>query len=1526
MANTLTLTTASGQTLARHNISQSPLRIQAVDNVYYQLSDDNGLAIQNVQAGRAGNDLIISIPGEAPITVENYFLFDDTGLKNPLLGLHSNGQYIAYPIADSAPIAPAHQLAEEITVSSTANTAIPPAAIVAGVLGIGAAGIALASGNNNNDNPAVPQQPQTPFDPNNNSPTPTPNPTPTPTPTPNPNPNPNPNPTPNQAPTDIALSANNIMEGKAGAVVGQLTTTDPDANDTHTYTVSDNRFEVINGELKLKSGQVLNFSNEPTITLNITSTDSGSLSTSKNFTLQVQDDPNYPAPPPPGNRAPTDIALSANSIMEGKAGASVGQLTTTDPDANDSHTYTVSDNRFEVVNGELKLKAGEILNFTNEPSISLTITSTDSGNLSTSKAFTLQVQDDPNYPAPPPSNQAPTDIALSANTIAEGKDGAVVGQLTTTDPDTNDSHTYTVSDNRFEVVSGELKLKAGEILNFTHEPSISLTITSTDAGNLSTSKTFTLNVQDDLNYPAPQPPGKLGVYVPAPTTDFIANVKDYGAKGDGQADDTAAIQNAINAIAAQGGGIVDIPAGTYRVNALNGGIFLRSNVTVRMTDDTVVQAIANDATSYTIFRLQDIENAHILGGTLLGERDEHLGTTGQGGFGVLIFSSRNVVIEKVTANKFWGDGFIVGRYYADQPDPENIIFYQVSADNNRRQGLSITNGSKIKVIDSVFANTDGQSPQSGIDIEPNPSAHSPIILPDGTRVAGVVSDVEISGSRFLNNSGYGVIASANGDATVKNIVLRDNEMTGNHHAITFNGVQGGSITGNSTLDSGRTIPYFDIDIFRSNDIEVRDNVLHGGRVRTYEDNNLQGTGHVVSNNALKAAVFIKGALVSGETVYAQVEDGNGYRSAEVRYQWYADGQAINGAQEKSYTIQASDAGKGLSVAVQFTDNAGQAESARSQSLPAVNSLTHNQAPQAITLANHTVIEGKAGASVGRLSTTDSDRGDDHVYQVNDARFEVDAYGQLKLKPGELLNYAQEPSIALSITSKDRGGATVTQDFTLNVEDDPAYTAAPPAPPATQGKESGLMLDIARHFYQAETIKHFIDDIAAAGGTFLHLHTSDTENYALESALLGQTTANATQRGDGVYLNNHNGKPFLSNAQIAEIVAHAKSKGIELIPEVDAPAHMKGIYDLVVSKEGVAAAQALFDTSQDADYPELRFSEDKAVAFVQSLYSEVITAFSGSGKHFHIGGDEFSIAADENALFVSYANQMAEFLRGKGLGMRMWNDGALKTSLATLDSSIDITYWSLDGNRPSSTESQWNRDHRASVQELLAHGIDVLNYNDVYLYHNPAEYDIPAQGVEKSSDTSLFSRNDGQKILAQWHLGLWDENNTGNAVDPILLKGAALSIWGEHAGNMDGESIRLFTQSRLNALIEKTNAAADPSGQQGAALEALQDSDFAILDQPFYVDFTYIDSGSIVDLSGGGKDTLKLLHEDVLDTRGTLEIRIHGGLQSGAAESQRDVVELDGSKWQKSGADAQYEHYHYADTRLLIENDIVITII
>ena len=281
----------------------------------------------------------------------------------------------------------------------------------------------------------------------------------------------------NEAPTAIALSNASVAENAAGAVIGNLSTTDPDAGDSHGYTVDDARFEVVAGQLKLKATDSLNHESEPTVDVTVTSTDSGSLTTNQLFTITVTD----------VNEAPTAIALSNASVAENAAGAVIGNLSTTDPDAGDSHGYTVDDARFEVVAGQLKLKATDSLNHESEPTVDVTVTSTDSGSLTTNQLFTITVTD---------VNEAPTAIALSNASVAENAAGAVIGNLSTTDPDAGDSHGYTVDDARFEVVAGQLKLKATDSLNHESEPTVDVTVTSTDSGSLTTNQLFTITVTD----------------------------------------------------------------------------------------------------------------------------------------------------------------------------------------------------------------------------------------------------------------------------------------------------------------------------------------------------------------------------------------------------------------------------------------------------------------------------------------------------------------------------------------------------------------------------------------------------------------------------------------------------------------------------------------------------------------------------------------------------------------------------------------------------------------------------------------------------------------------------------------------------------------------------------------------------------------------------------------------------------------------------------------------------------------------
>lgn len=96
------------------------------------------------------------------------------------------------------------------------------------------------------------------------------------------------------------------------------------------------------------------------------------------------------------NSAPTAVALNPNSIAENNAaGATVGTLTTTDPDAGDTFTYSFAggadDASFTIVDD--KLNANAALDFETKSSYAIMVKSTDTGGLSVTQNLTVSVTD-----------------------------------------------------------------------------------------------------------------------------------------------------------------------------------------------------------------------------------------------------------------------------------------------------------------------------------------------------------------------------------------------------------------------------------------------------------------------------------------------------------------------------------------------------------------------------------------------------------------------------------------------------------------------------------------------------------------------------------------------------------------------------------------------------------------------------------------------------------------------------------------------------------------------------------------------------------------------------------------------------------------------------------------------------------------------------------------------------------------------------------------------------------------------------
>lgn len=244
----------------------------------------------------------------------------------------------------------------------------------------------------------------------------------------------------------------------------------------------------------------------------------------------------------------------------------------------------------------------------------------------------------------------------------------------------------------------------------------------------------------------------------APSSSLIVNVKDEGAKGDGNKDDTKAIQKAIDAVAGTGG-TVYIPRGTYMVRADGKKrIVLKSKMTLKLADRAVLKAIPTSAEHYSVLRIPRAKDVAVIGGTLQGDRRFHKGRSGEWGMGIIVGpDSKRITISGVRSRHMWGDGFYVA-------GGEDIAFCSVVAEHNRRQGLSIIRGDRILVTNSVFRDTRGTAPSAGIDLEPD-KPHQRI------------SNVRIEHSKLINNAGGGVMISGK-KAEVANVEILHNVFEG----------------------------------------------------------------------------------------------------------------------------------------------------------------------------------------------------------------------------------------------------------------------------------------------------------------------------------------------------------------------------------------------------------------------------------------------------------------------------------------------------------------------------------------------------------------------------------------------------------------------------------------------------------------------------------------------------------------------------------------------------------------------------
>ncbi|GAB5554163.1 MAG: glycoside hydrolase family 20 protein [Saprospiraceae bacterium] len=253
-----------------------------------------------------------------------------------------------------------------------------------------------------------------------------------------------------------------------------------------------------------------------------------------------------------------------------------------------------------------------------------------------------------------------------------------------------------------------------------------------------------------------------------------------------------------------------------------------------------------------------------------------------------------------------------------------------------------------------------------------------------------------------------------------------------------------------------------------------------------------------------------------------------------------------------------------------------------------------------------------------------------------------AKNQIVFKVEEKAKIAQEGYLlsittnGITISAKDYGGffngfQTLRQTFPLEnskrilipameVEDNPRFNWR------------GIMLDVSRHFQPKDFILKQIDVLSSYKINKFHWHLTDDQGWRIEIKKypkLTQKGAWRADRKDQAWWNREKATAsepktvggFYTQEEIKAVIAYAKVRNVEIIPEIDVPGHSKALIASYPELFCYDNPEADFEVAVGGKAPDnaLCAGKESTYSFLEDVIAEVAQLFPS--KYLHIGGDE-----------------------------------------------------------------------------------------------------------------------------------------------------------------------------------------------------------------------------------------------------------------------------------------------------------------
>ena len=326
------------------------------------------------------------------------------------------------------------------------------------------------------------------------------------------------------------------------------------------------------------------------------------------------------------------------------------------------------------------------------------------------------------------------------------------------------------------------------------------------------------------------------------------------------------------------------------------------------------------------------------------------------------------------------------------------------------------------------------------------------------------------------------------------------------------------------------------------------------------------------------------------------------------------------------------------------------------------------------------------------------------------------------------------------------------------------------------KSSGLMLDIARTSFDLHEIKSVIKQVAKLGGKYVQLHFCDSNHYAIESKVLGNPA-----KSEGRLEN----KSVLSLDEIHDLSEYAKSLGIELIPELELPAHSNKLLDLLFNHNWDYWNSV---RTHEGGY-QLHLGSPETYKLVKELIAELMGAFTNT-RTIHLGGDEFEFGTENTPVNVcNFFNNLSLWISETyNCRTKVWNDFITKDILqkGLLNTRIDVVYWSQSGEATKGSEVEAERLRtRATAQEISDYGNNLWNSQAWFCYS------VPNDTRDFTNWNQVYA---GRDSIERWDLSVFGYQNTFTRLkDTSKVLGSMFCVWTEHLDLSGDHNLR----SRIN---------------------------------------------------------------------------------------------------------------------------------